>query len=241
MKRASRREFLGLIASIPVSVVLAKSHETTSSRFGGSQTPFNLPPLPYPYDALEPVIDAQTMRLHHDKHHAAYVENLNKALAAYPELAKEGLEPLLRELDKVPESIRTAVRNHGGGHWNHTLFWEIMTPGGAQEPSGKLGEAIRSTFSSFEKFREQFEQAGLKVFGSGWVWLVVNSEKKLEIVTTPNQDTPLSMVAQAVIGNDVWEHAYYLKYQNRRGEYLKAWWKVVNWDVAARNFDRALS
>ncbi len=241
MKRASRREFLGLLASIPVSAILAKGEATTSSRAFEAQPSFALPPLPYPYEALEPVIDAQTMRLHHDKHHAAYVENLNKALAGYPGLAKEGLEPLLRDLERVPESIRMAVRNHGGGHWNHTLFWELMSPGGAKEPQGKLGDAIRSSFSSFEKFREQFELAGLKVFGSGWVWLVVNKEKKLEIVTTPNQDTPLSMGAHAIIGNDVWEHAYYLKYQNRRGEYLKAWWQVLNWDVAARYFDHAMS
>lgn len=241
--KTTRRQFLAFVSMLPVSAVLGKSLETSGAVAGATSTsagPFSLPHLPYAYDALEPVIDAQTMRLHHDKHHGAYVDNLNKAIAKHPTLARRGLEELLSDLSAIPADVREAVRNHGGGHWNHTFFWELMTPGGSQQPTGSLAEALRSTFGSFEQFRSKFEEAGAKLFGSGWVWLVVTPGKKLEIVTTPNQDTPISQGATAILGNDVWEHAYYLKYQNRRAEYLAQWWKVVNWDVAGRHFARAM-
>ncbi|MCX7964851.1 MAG: superoxide dismutase [Candidatus Sumerlaea chitinivorans] len=198
-----------------------------------------VPPLPYAYNALEPYIDEQTMILHHDKHHAAYVTNLNAALEGYPDLQSKSIEELIRNLSAVPEAIRTAVRNHGGGHLNHTIFWDIMTPGGAKQPVGELAEAINATFGSFENFKKQFNDAGLKRFGSGWAWLIVTNSGKLEVVSTANQDSPLSEGHHVVIGNDVWEHAYYLKYQNRRGEYLEAWWNVVNWDKALERFKAA--
>lgn len=194
-----------------------------------------LAPLPYDYAALEPYIDTQTMQLHHDKHHAAYVNNLNTALADYPDLQTKTVEELIRDLDAVPEAIRTAVRNNAGGHANHTMFWQIMGPNGGS-PTGAIADAIVSTFGDFDRFKQQFNQAGVKQFGSGWVWLVVNPEQKLEIVTTPNQDSPLTMGSQPILGNDVWEHAYYLKYQNRRPEYLDAWWNVVNWEEINRRF-----
>ena len=240
MTRTTRREFLTLLTVVPAAAAFAKEASTTHTVVGESGSAiFKLDPLPYPYEALEPVIDSETMRLHHGKHHAAYVENLNKAMAKYPSLAQKGLETLLRDLSGVPEDIRSVVRNHGGGHWNHSFFWELMTPGGLSAPTGKLLEALQSTFSSVDAMKEQFQQAGSKVFGSGWVWLVVTRDKKLAVMTTPNQDTPLAEGALPVLGNDVWEHAYYLKYQNRRAEYLKAWWNVVNWEVAERNYRRA--
>ncbi len=195
-----------------------------------------LPPLPYAYDALEPYIDTQTMMLHHDKHHAAYVQNLNAALEGYPELQAKSIEELIRNLAAVPEAIRTAVRNHGGGHLNHTIFWEIMTPGGPKEPVGELAEAIKSTFGSVESLKKAFNDAGLKRFGSGWAWLILTNTGKLEVVSTANQDSPLSEGHYVIIGNDVWEHAYYLKYQNRRGEYLEAWWNVLNWEKALERY-----
>ena len=196
--------------------------------------PHTLPPLPYAPNALEPHIDAQTMEIHHGKHHNAYVTNLNAALEKAPELANKPLEELLKNLNAVPESIRTAVRNNGGGHWNHSQFWKTMGPGAGGAPSGKLAEAINSAFGDFEKFKEQFNAAGVGRFGSGWVWLV-NEGGKLAITSTPNQDNPLMDGKSApLLGNDVWEHAYYLKYQNRRPDYLKAWWNVVNWGEVAK-------
>lgn len=198
-----------------------------------------LPPLPYGYDALEPYIDAQTMTLHHDKHHAAYVNNLNAALEKHPELGSKSAEELLRDLNAVPEDIRTTVRNNGGGHVNHTMFWEIMGPNQGGEPTGKLAETIKQTFGDFENFKKQFVDAGTKQFGSGWVWLVRSRDGKLQVTSTPNQDNPMSQGLFPVMGNDVWEHAYYLKYQNRRPEYLNAWWNVVNWDAIAKRFDSA--
>ncbi len=191
---------------------------------------FELPALPYPPDALEPHIDAQTMTIHHDKHHAAYVNNLNAALEKAPELAGKSVEELLQNLDAVPEAIRPAVRNNGGGHFNHTMFWDILTPGGASEPSGALLDAINSAFGSVEALKTQFNDAGVKRFGSGWVWLVKDGAGALSIVSTPNQDNPIFDGQTAILGNDVWEHAYYLKYQNLRPKYLEAWWNVVNWD-----------
>jgi len=203
--------------------------------------PYSLPPLPYDYGALEPSIDKQTMQLHHDKHHQAYIDNLNKALADHPQLADLPIEELLARISEVPESIRTAVRNNGGGHANHDMFWKIMKPGGSQ-PSGDLKTAIDQSFGSFDAFKTKFEDAGVKQFGSGWVFLLADpSSKRLELVSRPNQDSPLMDGRSPVIGNDVWEHAYYLKYQNRRAEYLKAWWNVVNWDYANERYQGILA
>jgi superoxide dismutase, Fe-Mn family len=201
---------------------------------------FSVPPLPYSFDALEPYIDAKTMEIHHDKHHGAYVTNLNKALESHADLQAKSLDDLLRNLDSIPENIRTAVRNNGGGHWNHSLFWTLMKKGGGGEPKGDLASAINSSFGSLAAFQEKFAAAGMGRFGSGWAWLLVR-DGKLAIDSTPNQDTPyqLSGGGKAVLGLDVWEHAYYLKYQNVRADYIKAWWNVVNWDKAAEQFAAA--
>ncbi len=194
---------------------------------------YELPNLPYAYDALEPYIDAQTMQIHHDKHHAAYVTNLNAAIEKHPELAARPLEALLRDLNSVPEDIRTIVRNHGGGAWNHTLFWEIMAPHAGGAPQGALAKAIEAAFGSFENFKGEFEKAANGRFGSGWAWLV-KQNSGLAIISTPNQDNPLSEGLIPILGLDVWEHAYYLKYQNRRAEYVTNWWNVVNWEEVDR-------
>lgn len=201
---------------------------------------YELPPLPYPFDALEPHIDAKTMEIHHDKHHQTYVTNANNALKDHPDLANKPVEELISNLNAVPENIRTAIRNNAGGHANHTLFWKILSPNGGGEPKGQLASAINSTFGGFEPFKEKVNAAGAARFGSGWAWLVVNKEGKLEVISTANQDNPLMEGLKPVIGVDVWEHAYYLKYQNRRPEYLKAWWNVVNWDEAEKNYQAAL-
>ena len=193
-----------------------------------------LPPLPYAFDALEPHIDAQTMQIHHGKHHQAYVTNLNAALEKYPELQSKSVEDLLRDISKVPEDIRTAVRNNGGGHMNHAAFWRWMAPKAGGAPTGALGDAIKSAFGSYDGFKEQFTKAGVTRFGSGWAWLI-ESGGKLSIESTANQDQPIMEGKNAILGVDVWEHAYYLKYQNRRPDYLAAWWNVVNWtEVASR-------
>jgi superoxide dismutase, Fe-Mn family len=194
-----------------------------------------LPALPYAKDALEPTIDAMTMEIHHDRHHQAYVNNLNAALEKHPEITIT-LEEMLKNLAGVPEDIRGAVRNNGGGHWNHTFFWDIMTPGGASAPVGSLADAINAAFGSADELKAKMTAAGVGRFGSGWAWLVVNKDGKLEVVSTANQDTPLELGAKAVIGVDVWEHAYYLKYQNKRPDYLGAWWSTINWDKAQANF-----
>ena len=194
-----------------------------------------VPPLPYAYNALEPHIDEQTMRIHHDKHHAAYVTNLNAALEKHPELQQKSIGDLLKSINSVPEDIRTAVRNNGGGHANHTMFWEIMGPGKGGAPAGALGDAINSTFGDFETFKKQVNDAGVKRFGSGWAWLI-DAGGKLVIESTANQDSPLMEGKKPILGVDVWEHAYYLKYQNRRPDYLAAWWNVVNWDAVAKRF-----
>jgi Fe-Mn family superoxide dismutase len=191
---------------------------------------FTLPPLPYDFAALEPHIDAKTMEIHHGKHHQTYVNNLNAAIEKAPELANKSLDDLMRNVNTVPESVRTAVRNNGGGHWNHSMFWQIMAPKAGGEPGGNLGNAIRSAFGDFAKFREQFSAAGVGRFGSGWAWLI-NNGGKLSIASTPNQDNPLMEGQRAVMGLDVWEHAYYLKYQNKRADFLKAFWNVVNWNA----------
>lgn len=200
---------------------------------------YELPPLPYDYNALEPYISAEIMKLHHDKHHQAYVTNLNAAIEKHPELGNKSAEDLIRDLNSVPEDIRTAVRNNGGGHVNHTMFWQIMKPQGGGEPTGAIADAIRETFGDFAQFQEKFNDAGAKQFGSGWAWLVRSGAGKLEIVSTPNQDNPLSQGHFPILGNDVWEHAYYLQYQNRRPEYLKAWWNTVNWDEINKRFASA--
>jgi Fe-Mn family superoxide dismutase len=198
---------------------------------------FTLPPLPYDYAALEPHIDEQTMRIHHDKHHGTYVTNLNTALEGQAGLQAKSIEALLGDLGSVPESARTAVRNNGGGHYNHTMFWDIMAPGGARQPEGKLADAIKAAFTSFDSFKDQFTKAGLGRFGSGWAWLVRKTDG-LAIENTPNQDNPLMEGRFPIMGCDVWEHAYYLKYQNRRADYLAAWWNVVNWTVVGQRFER---
>jgi Fe-Mn family superoxide dismutase len=199
---------------------------------------FTLPPLPYAYDALEPYIDARTMEIHHTKHHQAYVNNLNAAIEKAPELAGKSLDDLMRGVNSVPESVRAAVRNNGGGHWNHTMFWEIMSAGKGGEPVGKLADAVKTTFGDFSKFKEQFAAAGTGRFGSGWAWLI-NDGGKLSITSTPNQDNPLMDGKTAILGLDVWEHAYYLKYQNKRPDYIAAWWNVVNWEAVSKRFTAA--
>jgi Fe-Mn family superoxide dismutase len=198
---------------------------------------YEVPPLPYDYDALEPHIDARTMEIHHDKHHQAYVDNANKALDG-TEWADKPVEEVLRNLDKLPEDKRTAVRNNAGGHANHSLFWQIMGPGGGGAPSGELASAIDSAFGGFDSFKEKLSQAAITRFGSGWGWLVWNGSG-LEVTSTPNQDSPISERKTPLLGIDVWEHAYYLNYQNRRPDYVAAWWNVVNWDEVARRFAEA--
>ena len=199
--------------------------------------PFTVPDLPYPYDALEPYIDKETMTLHHDKHHGAYVANLNAAIEKHPELASKSAEDLLKNLSAVPDDIRAAVRNNGGGHVNHSMFWTIMAPKAGGDPKGALADAIKRTFGDFETFKTQFNDAGTKQFGSGWAWLVLTADGKLQITSSANQDNPMSSGQHPIMGNDVWEHAYYLKYQNRRADYLKAWWNVVNWDAISKRYD----
>jgi len=198
---------------------------------------FQLSPLPYAYDALEPFIDVQTMTIHHDKHHAAYVNGLNGALDKHPELGSWSLDDLLQKLSDVPEDIRTAVRNHGGGNYNHDLFWNIMAPNAGGEPTGSLARAIESDFGSFANFKAEFEKAAAGRFGSGWAWLVVKGDK-LAVISTANQDNPLTDGLKPLAGLDVWEHAYYLKYQNRRADYASAWWNVVNWEVVASRYGK---
>jgi len=189
---------------------------------------YSLPPLPYPSDALEPHIDKQTMEIHHGKHHNAYVTNLNAALDKHPEFQSKSLEDLLKGLSSVPEDIRTAVRNNGGGHWNHSMFWQIMGPKAGGQPTGAIADAITSSFGSFDKFKEEVKKAGVGRFGSGWAW-VISSGGKLTVESSANQDSPVMDGKKVVFGVDVWEHAYYLKYQNRRPDYIDAWWNVVNW------------
>ncbi|GIW11093.1 MAG: superoxide dismutase [Chloroflexi bacterium] len=201
--------------------------------------PFELPPLPYDFNALEPYIDARTMEIHHDRHHGTYVNNLNAAIEKHPELAGKSLEELLRDLNAVPEDIRTAVRNNGGGHWNHSMFWQIMGPRGGGEPEGDLANAIRHHFGSFAEFKNLVNQAGLGRFGSGWAWVTVEPGGGLRIESTPNQDTPAMEGRVPILGIDVWEHAYYLLYQWRRADYLNAWWNVVNWAAVSERYARA--
>jgi superoxide dismutase, Fe-Mn family len=219
-----------MLATLPGAI--AQTSSTAPAATGTPSGPFTLPPLPYQYDALEPFIDAETMHIHHDKHHAAYVANLNKAVGETPIFGSLAIESLLQNLSSVPEKIRTTIRNNGGGHYNHSLFWQMMKPGGGGQPTGNLAKAIDANFGSFSTFKEQFTKAAMTQFGSGWAWLVLDGGK-LKIEDTPNQDSPLSQGKPVLLGLDVWEHAYYLKYQNKRADYIAAWWNVVNWDFVA--------
>jgi Fe-Mn family superoxide dismutase len=200
---------------------------------------FELPSLGYDYDALEPHIDARTMEIHHSKHHAGYVKNLNAALEGAPDLQGKSVEEILADLNAVPDDVRMAVRNNGGGHANHTLFWSVMGPDGGGEPSGSLATAISNAFSDFPSFKDNFSKSALTRFGSGWAWLAVNNSGGLSVLSTPNQDSPLSQGLTPILGLDVWEHAYYLNYQNRRADYIAAWWNVVNWSQVGANFESA--
>jgi Fe-Mn family superoxide dismutase len=220
--------------------LLAAAAVTSPAQSADTPTgPFKLPELPYAYDALEPHIDAETMEIHHNKHHAAYVNNANKALAGHPDLAKMSVWDLIAHLDEVPDEIRTALRNNAGGHANHSLFWLMMKPQGGGLPSGELAKAIDDTFGSFDEFRKKFTEAAMKVFGSGWAWLSLTPDGEMVIETTPNQDSPIMSGGQPLLGLDVWEHAYYLKNQNRRTDYIDAWWNVVNWDYVSKRYAEA--
>ena len=241
-----RRHFLGLLGAgtgaIATSIYLpqlAWADEPTAKP--AVQQPFTLPPLPYAYNALEPHIDERTMQFHHDKHHAAYVKGLNAVVEKYPQLQGKTAEALLMNLSSLPEDVRTSVRNNGGGHINHTMFWEIMGPKAGGEPTGELATAIQKSFGSFAEFKKQFNEAGTKRFGSGWAWLVKTKDGKLQITSTANQDNPLMEGLYPIMGNDVWEHAYYLLYQNRRADYLQAWWNVVNWKAVNDRYKTAIA
>ena len=231
-----RRHFLFLLGATAGAYAIEtySSHNSAWAQTPSSSGDFKLPPLPYDYKALEPHIDAQTMRIHHDRHHATYVKNLNAAIAKYPKLKGQTAEQLIQKLDSLPQDIRMTIRNNGGGHANHSMFWEIMSPKGGGEPTGEIASIIKKNFGSFAKFQQQFNQAGEKRFGSGWAWLVRTPDGKFQVTSTANQDSPLMEGNYPIMGNDVWEHAYYLKYQNRRAEYLKAWWNVVNWQEINR-------
>lgn len=229
----TRREMLkqiGLGAAALAAAPLLNAVAETASTPVAQPIGFTLPKLPYPYDALEPHLDARTMEIHHAKHHQAYVDGLNKALKDFPTLQTKSVEELLRSFHSLPEAVRTAVRNHGGGHHNHSLFWNWMSPHGG-EPTGALAQALEKKFGSIAEFKKQLADAGLKRFGSGWAWLVRTQTGDLEVISTANQDSPLMDGHTPLLGVDVWEHAYYLKYQNRRADYLAAWWNVVNWDA----------
>jgi len=230
----TRREALKTTALVAAATSLNPTGVALGQATGSG--PYVLPPLPYAFDALEPHIDARTMEIHHDKHHAAYVTNLNKAVAEFPDLGKKPVEDLLKDLNAVPEKIRMAVRNQGGGHYNHTLFWQMMKKGGG-EPKGELAKAIERSFGGYSGFKDKFTEAATKTFGSGWAWLIMDG-KDVKIESAPNQDTPLSSGKQPLLGIDVWEHAYYLKYQNRRPEYIAAWFNVINWDFAAERYSK---
>jgi superoxide dismutase, Fe-Mn family len=237
----TRRDGLKLPLALAATVAAAGPMPGVFSPARAESAPiFKVPPLGYPFDALEPFIDAKTMMIHHDGHHGAYVAALNGLVEKYPDLASKSPVAILSDLSIVPEGVRAAVRNNLGGHWNHSFFWELMTPGGAKEPSGDLKSAIDSSLGSTAKLIGKVNAAGLSRFGSGWAWLVADKNGKLDIVSTPNQDTPLEKgVQRVVLGVDVWEHAYYLKYLNKRADYLAAWWNTVNWDKAAANFAKA--
>jgi Fe-Mn family superoxide dismutase len=220
------------LATLPSAIAQTNSTAPVAAAPSG---PFTLPPLPYAYDALEPYIDARTMEIHHDKHHAAYVANLNKAVAEFPDVRKMSVEAMLKDVNAIPEKIRTAVRNNGGGHFNHSLFWQMLKKDGG-EPGGDLAKAIDSAFGNFPAFKENFSKAAAGQFGSGWAWLVIDANKQLSIEPTANQDSPISQGKQPLLGVDVWEHAYYLKYQNRRPEYMAAFFHAINWDFVSDRY-----
>ena len=236
----NRRQALRLIAG--AAATTAVTSRLTSAAFAQAPAgPFSLPPLGYPFEALEPHIDSQTMTIHHGRHHAAYVTNANQLATQWPDLAKTPINAVLKALDQVPAAQRAGVRNNVGGHWNHSHFWALMTPGGAKAPTADVKSGIDGAFGGLDKLKERMNAAGLARFGSGWAWLIVNKDGKLDVVSTANQDTPLELGAKNVlIGIDVWEHAYYLKYQNRRADYLNAWWNTVNWDKVAANLKTAV-
>ena len=264
MTRRQALQTTALVTAAFATVPGAIAQTTPAVAPGAPTGPFTLPPLPYAFDALEPHIDARTMEIHHNKHHAAYVTNLNKAVADYPDVAKKSVEELVMDLNAVPEKIRTAVRNNGGGHYNHSLFWQIMKKDGGGEPTGELARAIEANFGKFNDLKTKFNEAATKVFGSGWAWLVLGPDKKLHVISTPNQDPTIMDVVGSnaaankamakryglapanfetansekisLLGLDVWEHAYYLKYQNKRADYIAAWWNVVNWDFVAERY-----
>ena len=245
------QKFYGFLATLALTIVLISgvwqmndtvaetlSYKTTvaqpilsaqHSPLAQGNNQFTVPPLPYEYNALEAYIDPETMTLHHDKHHAGYVRNLNEAIALHPELQGKSVEELLFNFETIPQDIQATIRNNGGGHANHSIFWSIMTPNSQGEPTGEIASAINTTFGDFATFKTEFNDAGKAVFGSGWAWLVMNSDGSLEVISTANQDSPLMEKQYPIMGNDVWEHAYYLKYQNNRTDYLDAWWNVVNW------------
>lgn len=228
-----------VLAGAALAAISPAHAQSSSSSPAGSASggPFTLPPLPYAYDALEPYIDARTMQIHHDKHHAAYVANLNKAVSGYPELEKKSVEDMLMDLEAIPEKIRTTVRNNGGGDFNHTLFWQMLKKEGG-EPAGALATAIDRAFGSFNAFKEHWTKAASGQFGSGWAWLVIDGDKKLSIEPSANQDSPISHGKHPLLGLDVWEHAYYLKYQNRRPEYVAAFFHVINWDFVSQRYEK---
>ncbi len=235
---STRRTVLkGLVAAATAVPLYADPAQAPQSAPPAPKGPFTLPKLPYAYDALEPHIDAQTMEIHHTRHHQAYVNNANTALAKHADWAKRSVEDILKNLNSAPEDVRTALRNNAGGHANHSLFWQMMKKGGGGSPSGELAKAIEAKFGSLSAFQEQFSRAATTVFGSGWAWLTVDG-KDLRIESTPNQDSPITTGRTPLLGLDVWEHAYYLKYQNRRPDYIKAWWNVVNWDYVAERFGK---
>lgn len=242
----NRRNFLSIVGVTTSTALLSNfsiacAAENRLASTEGSE--FKLPPLPYAYDALEPYIDKRTMEFHHDKHHAAYVKNLNEAISKHANLKGKSVEELITNLNNIPEDIRKTVRNNGGGHLNHTMFWEIMSPNPdnkPRQPEGEIAKAIEKAFGSFAKFQDQFNEAGNKQFGSGWAWLVRDKSGNLKVTSTPNQDSPISEGMFPIMGNDVWEHAYYLNYQNRRADYLKSWWNVVNWEEVNRRYQRSL-
>ena len=237
----NRRTFLyGLGASTIAATYSFQTARAAEVVKPDSTGEFKLPPLPYGYDALEPHIDTRTMQIHHDKHHAGYVKNLNGAIAKYPQLKGKTAEALLQTLSSLPDDIRLIVRNNGGGHVNHSMYWQIMAPKAGGAPTGAIAAAITKTFGSFAEFKKQFTEAGMKRFGSGWVWLVRSKEGKLQVMTTANQDSPLIEGFFPIMGNDLWEHAYYLLYQNRRADYLAAWWNVINWPEVNQRYALAL-
>ena len=232
----NRRQAIHKTALLGAAVTVGSSLITPHVQAADAPGPFTLPPLGYAFDALEPYIDPQTMQIHHDKHHATYVMNLNKAVANIPTLATQSVESLLKDLNAIPEAVRPAVRNHGGGHANHSLFWQLLKKNGGGKPGGELARAIDKKFGSFTAFQDKFTEAATKQFGSGWAWLSLGADGELLVEATPNQDSPISAGRTPLLGIDVWEHAYYLKYQNRRADYITAFYNVINWDAVAGRF-----